>query len=418
MKKLALIAIALLLLPSLASAAQSYFDIIGLETGDSSEAISTAGTFSVQTSTVRTGTYALRVNPTTTGTGSYGVTGPLRTTGAIGNNLTNVSATSTFARFYFRYATKPAANYEEIAMLTISGGANQRMGLVLNSSGTISMYGNSTSTEILAGTTVLAANTWYRIEFDMRTGTTPSFLMKLNGATELSTSSVSLGAGNLGVLRLGKNFNSNGQTVDFFYDDIAVTDTDFPADGAVKMLVPNASGTYQTWTNSTSTCSHWSCVDEVPPTTTDYMLSTGVVGDAETEAMQDTATVGITGTVNAVKSYANQIRNGAISGSIKLRMRSGATDSDTGSALASGSSVSEMERLYNTDPNTSAAWTLSGVDSVEVGLVENATNTTRMHVTYAMVDVLASTSSPSVASTTPSLIRRGWSIFKGFLQIK
>jgi hypothetical protein len=43
----------------------------GWETGDSSEAQSSSGTNSVQTSVVRTGTYAFRANPTTTAVGNH-----------------------------------------------------------------------------------------------------------------------------------------------------------------------------------------------------------------------------------------------------------------------------------------------------------------------------------------------------------
>lgn len=56
----------------------------GQETGDNTEAIATAGTFSVQATTKRTGGYALRCNPAGNAAGHHSY-GGLAATGAAAN---------------------------------------------------------------------------------------------------------------------------------------------------------------------------------------------------------------------------------------------------------------------------------------------------------------------------------------------
>ena len=52
------------------------------------------------------------------------------------------------------------------------------------------------------------------------------------------------------------------------------------------------------------------------------------------------------------------------------RLRSSTTDSDT-TAVAATSSYAAYAKLYDTDPATSAAWTVANLNAAEVGMLES-----------------------------------------------
>lgn len=364
----------------------------GFETGDALEFLSTNGTFSVQTGTVRTGTYAGRTNPSTTGAGSFNLSGIVTTTGRPAAGAATI--VTSYVRFYFRYATKPAANSEQM-FRALNTTSVDKFSVRINSSGNLLVYDQANAL-VSTGSTVLSANTWYRIEIKIGTGASAAYEVKIDGTSELS-GTCDQTIYNTSRVQFGKIANQNGQTVDFFYDDILWSDSAYPGLGECKLGVPNANGNYQTWTRSDIMAAHYEHVDERPYNTTDYMISTQGSGDAETNAMQSAATIGVTGTINAVKSFAMVASDSITStGSLKFRMRSGSTDTTTSTGFTTSISAYEaLALVHSTDPATSAAWTTGGVDGVEVGAVENSiSQKSRMTASYIMVDY-----DPTVVST-------------------
>lgn len=358
----------------------------GFETGDSIETSATSGTFSIQNSVVRTGTYALRVNPTTSGTGFIRMNKII----ADGTN-SDTTVTTFYARFYFRYAVKPASNFELLAV--IGSASTVKMRIALNSGGNIALYtGGGTATLVATGSTVLAQDTWYRLETYAINSSSGAYEFRIDGNVELSgASGFDYGVNDPARIILGKQANFNNNTVDFFYDDFMSSDSGFPGAGQAKVMLPNANGNYQTWTVGAGSGSHYLIVNEVPPDgDTSYLLSTGVLTNAETEALQDSGTVGITGTVNSVKAITVNKQNSS-AGNLIVRLRSSSTDSNTTGA-ATGATYAVLSKLSDTDPATSGAWGVSALDSIESGAVENAlVNTSRMTFTAAMVDYTPST---------------------------
>lgn len=362
----------------------------GFESGDTSEGIGASGTFSVQGTITRGAwsAYAFRANPTTTGTGSVRIVGHL-TTGAATN--AGFSAATIFCRLYLRVNTLPATTDEEFLRLTLVNNSTLKFALRITSAGLIAAY-DGTPTIITTGTAVLATGTWYRIEFKVGTGAGAVVEWKVatgDGAaiTDISTTAT-LSATNSGGVTVGKTVNYNGNTVDFYYDDILVSNAAYPGPGRCKILVPNAAGNYQIWTRAgADSGANWSQVNEVPPNgDTNYLLSDLVATDAETESLTDSGTVAISGVVNCVKSYANVKRDGASNGSINYRLRSATTDSD-GTAYASTSSYAGICHIFDTNPATGAAWAVAALDAIEAGAVNQSVGfQTRMTATYAMVD--------------------------------
>lgn len=283
-------------------------NISGWETGSVSgtnfEGTSAAtGTASVVTSPVRSGQYALRINPTTTGLG-YNSFARIAANGT--NNPTSINIATCYFRFYFRYATKPASNSEEICYINDTAPAPKLM-LRINSSGQLMAFDNTGTNQIgSTGSTVLMQDTWYLIEISVGTGTSAAFEVRLaaddgsESVTEIS------GTGNLTTLNnsaisLGKRNDRNGNSVDFYYDDLSISDSDFPGPGRVARLDP-ISDSADVWTTGTfANIDDFSSQAGNDGDTTYITTSTNT--DAHIPNFTSNADAGITGVINAVKSY-------------------------------------------------------------------------------------------------------------------
>jgi len=349
----------------------------GFESGDSSELNATTGTFSIQNSTVRSGEYALRCNPDTTAVGRVTIVGLT----AAGQQQAYSQAT-VYCRFYFRYATKPAANDEEIFTFFTGAGA-MKLALRLDSAGKLVVYDRS-NTKIATGATVLSANTWYRIEITSASSATAAYELRIDGSTELSGTLDTI-ATNHGQIRLGKNSDRNGQSVDLFYDDVLIDSAAFPGAGSVHRMDANTDGTYTAWTSSNGVLTPNIYTELLPvPHDSDLgYITTSSSGAAFTAQLESATEAGISGVVKAVKSVAIVRDEGGVS-SISIRLRSGSTDDDT-TANDPGASYTARQKLYETDPATSAVWNTSALDSLQVGVVSAAAVALRCTSAWAMV---------------------------------
>ena len=360
----------------------SYLNICGFDTGDASEAFSVTGTTSIQNTTTYSGIgYALRCNPTTTATG-WCALGSLPTSGAQTNG-TSVGAQSWFT-VHFLYNTKPASG-DEIIFRFRDGSGNQKLEVRLNSSGKLAAY-DSTTTLITTGSTVLASGTWYALSSTCANGASASWEVRIGGVSEISGTN-NLGTNGSGSVNLGKSLNRNGNTVDFYYDDFAWSNSAYPPDGIARLLKPNANGANQSWSIGAGSGSHYQQVNEIPPDgDTTYLLSPLVTNDLETEQLQTGTSQSVSGTINTVKSCAD-LKQNVTGGTARVVLVSGATTDTTSADFTAGSSYALIQKMYDTDPNTGAAWTQAAIDKpLETGGKNtSAVNQVRMTWTGAVV---------------------------------
>ena len=154
-----------------------------------------------------------------------------------------------------------------------------------------------------------------------------------------------------------------------FYDDLYVldssgtTNTTWLGDVRVQTLYPNADGANSALTPSTGTA-HAVLVDEPTPNTTDY-VSSSTPGAKDTYQFQDlnSNTAGVYGL--EVTNYSH--KDAAGPGSMANVVRSGGTDY-TQPAQPLSASWTANKDLLNTNPATSAPWTVSDVNSAEFGV--------------------------------------------------
>lgn len=370
-----LILILLLILSAPAHAAR--IAINGFESGDlNPEFVTNSGTVSISSTTKRSGTYAFRSNPTTTAVG-WGRMGGHDATGIKNSNYDTATA---YHRFYFQYATKPASGSEPIFRSFTSGGA-AKFSLRINSSGNLAAY-DSAGTLKATGSTALSSSTWYRIEPKVGTGASASWEVLIDGAVEIS-GTADLTASNNGFSVYGKHADVSGQSVDFFYDDIAVDDAAYPGDGVIKILVPTANGSTMQWTAGTGS-SNYLEVDDIPMVQASYVKNVST-NDVALFALTDTAAAGIAGTINAVRPLIFPRLDSTGTNALSMRIKSGATTADLSTnALTTGGAY--LSKVYATDPNTGAAWTLAGVDALEVGAIETSAILSRLMDVQVYVD--------------------------------
>jgi hypothetical protein len=364
-------------------------NICGFECGNNQETPVTenGAAASFQTTTKRTGSYALRIN--TTGDGNTFSRAELWGRDSAGQ-LADMNQATAYYRFYFRYATKPASG-DEILFAAVASGGTIKFELRLKSDGTLAAY-DSVPTLQDTGATVLASGTWYRIEVKVETGASAAFEVKLaegdgTASVELSGTG-NLTTGNNGFGAFGKVTNRNTQEVDFYYDDLAIGSTDYIGQGQCHIAVPSGNGTYTNATIGAGAGALWQQVDEVPhDSDTTYLLTTGTDGQAYTALFDAAAVLPAVQSVNAVKAvYACQ-RDGANTLD-RLRFRSGSTDSDGADIIfGAGYTLIRADRIFTTDPNTSSAWLAANMSALEAGVIERDTNLCRITAIYLMVDV-------------------------------
>jgi hypothetical protein len=364
-------------------------NISGFETGNADQEFHTyGGTISFSTTTKRSGTYAFRANPTTTAIGHCRITA-YDAQGLAQNSAIN--APTLYERFYFYVATLPASGEEMIARNSDSGGS-RKAELRLTSAGNLTFY-DTTPTLLGTSSTALVTGQWYRIEMEVGTGASATPRLYIDGIEQVSSTTANLRAGNNGMAILGKLVDISSQTIDVFYDDFAIDNAALPGAGEVVLLVPTAnSGTMQ-WTGGTG-ASDYQEIDEVPFSAADYVKSSGLVDSVAMFVMADLS-VSTSATVHAVK-ITGQLRLDTVgTNSHEIFLDSGPT-TDFTTVLATTTSGSHCHKVYATDPNTSAAWTVTAVNDVLVGARERTTVLTRLLNLHMQVEVRADPPTPIV----------------------
>lgn len=164
-------------------------------------------------------------------------------------------------------------------------------------------------------------------------------------------------------------FGLGGSAGNNFFDDLVVmngagsTNNDFIGDVKIETRMPSGAGNTTQLTPS-SAVANWTTVDETPANTTDYNGS-ATNDQYDTYAMQDLATAA--GVVFAVVAYAYAAKSDAGAKGGAIVIRSGGTDYEkTDNALGTGFAYLPPE-IMETDPATSAAWTIAGVNAMEPG---------------------------------------------------
>jgi hypothetical protein len=233
----------------------------------------------------------------------------------------------------------------------------------------------ATGTTNLLGTSSLAMTlgAWHLLEMRWQATSTSAGVVQvwLNGNLVINFSGDTTNTANVNVQSFVINgIGSGGGTAYCAIDDVAINDTAGTlnngqiGDGGVVLLKPSGAGSNAAQTRGgTDTGANWSQTNEVPPSMTQYVFS-ATAATRDTYALEDIPAG--SWTVNCVEVVAYGLNSDAGAGSLGLTVKSGATTNE-GTAQLLGITASYLRQLYETDPNTSAAWTNANVNALEAG---------------------------------------------------
>lgn len=153
---------------------------------------------------------------------------------------------------------------------------------------------------------------------------------------------------------------------DFYFCNAAgPTNNDFVGDCVVETIYPNGNGNSSQWVGSDSNSTdNYLLVDESgAPSTADYVES-DVAGNKDLYDMQSLAHA--SAAVKGVQVCNYVAKSDAGSRTMRNRVRSSTTEAN-GAEETLSTSYKVITTILETDPDTTAAWTVAGVNAAQVG---------------------------------------------------
>lgn len=256
-------------------------------------------------------------------------------------------------------------NREIFQMLTAS---QRHLSAAVDSSGFITLQRNGTV--IATSSVAMSTTVWKYVEMSATIHpSTGTCVIKVDGNIAINftgNTSASGTADNIDKVAIvfGQSAFSRGvDSIDDLYvcNDSGSVNNGFLGDIRITTLMPTGTGSSTQFT-PTGVANNWDNVNDVPYSAATYN-SSSTAGQRDTYAMAD-ATAGYTPL--AVVSVVDALKSDAGASSIKPALKSGATVY-YGATASLGVAVSSLVDIWQADPATSAAWTVSGINAAEFG---------------------------------------------------
>lgn len=356
---------------------------------------------SIQTGTVRSGTYALEST-------SANVTRK----GLLYQFASAAGAGPYYFRSYIRYHTLPTNATTIMGFLVGASISSTNQGIKLTSAGKLQLFNNGA--QIGSDSSALSADTWYctEMKYDFTGGIGAGILSaRIDlGADFAITTTANLT--NPSAIIVGTNLNVETDTTgDVFFDDIALNDntgsfqTSYPGSGKIIHLRPSAAGDSTGWSPLAGT--NWSNVSEVTPDDLTSYVNTSTV-NAEDLYNVDNSNIGASDTVNVVAVGVRTRGSSSNTPTYKLEIEKTASGTKSQSAgITPGSTSFFTNAPSATNPHNyllttyqdpdSAAWTQATLDTMQIGAIEapDANSNVYISTIWALVDYTP------VVSTSP-----------------
>lgn len=247
---------------------------------------------------------------------------------------------------------------------------NSVLGLIYRRGTSVS----STGTVIATSSVGLTLNTWSFVEVKVRfSDTVGSVQIRVNGVTTASISAVDTaitsGVTTIVAVALGM-FPQSSNTESCDFDDFYLCDTngtvnnDFLGDISIKTLLPNGNGNSSQLVGSDSNSTdNYLLVDEASVDTADYVTSS-TADQFDTYTFSDLSG---SPTVKAVVLAPVAAKSDAGGRKLAGMVRHSATNY-TSSDKTVGIGIISVPVIYETNPGTSAIWTITEVNNAEFGV--------------------------------------------------
>lgn len=359
---------------------------------------------SIQTTTKRSGNYALEI---------------LNPTSSVFKGVSYIYSASTsdgpwYFRFYLYIATLPNATTR---IFRVGGAGTHPIKIDLLTNGTLTL--NDEDGQIGSASSALSLNTWYRIESMYSTvGGAGAGIVEalIDGISFASASNRNSAKQN--TVAYGVNLGNSGtaSSGNWFFDDLAINDSSgsiqnsYPGAGSIVHIHPDGDGDTN---NSSGT---FADIDEETPDDATTIATLDVDNDIIDVTCQSSSSVGIAAndTVNLIQVGSRQRAASTATATYKLRIKSA-----SGGTLQEGTLINNASTNYSThlsssphnytltsyiDPTTGLAWTPTGtnsLDNMQIGMqATDATPDVNLSTLWALVEYQpAGPPTPSVSDS-------------------
>ncbi len=266
-------------------------------------------------------------------------------------------------------STFPSSNSLVVLGHTNSSTSYWNFALKLLDTGKVSVSGAGNTLLATTADPVFARNQWHYFEMKVVChDTTGSYEVRIDGVTVLSGTNVDT--------RAGADTRFVRFRMDEYYqymDDIYICDTDgttnndFLGQILVEAIFPSADGDSSDWTPGSGS-DNYAMVDDNPTDDDTSYVESNIEGDTDLYGYTNLATITDEDILGVVLK--TEPRMTAFPGDLDLyqTVKSGTTTSDGAAVNIADDSYSSVQRVLETDPDTSSAWTASGVNAVQFGI--------------------------------------------------
>ena len=273
----------------------------------------------------------------------------------------NIPATD---EMYFAFLYKPTNITASEQVLSVWSDTTSLLHITRTGTSGVICVNTGTSTILASGVKALNINITYLIEVHLKVADSGGRAeVKVDGIQDIDFTGDTKAetATQFNRVRLGCGPYSYYTTYAYF-DNFIIDDSAWIGDTNIQAVVPTGAGTTTGWTPSVG--ANYECVDEKPPSDTDYN-SINAIDTTDTFAAGDM--VGTIGSVKCVQVQARCVTEGAPTPTnLKLVVRSGAVDYLSGDNEVPSAAKSVAE-LWETNPADSAAWEETDVNNIEIG---------------------------------------------------
>ncbi len=253
--------------------------------------------------------------------------------------------------------------------ITFFGDSGVTQHITVGFSGTTlqAIRGGLGGTVLATYSSVFVSNTFYNVEISATISDAGgSVVVKYNGTTVINfTGDTKNGGTSTNIDAVGCGVASG---VVGYFDDLYICDSTgsapyntFLGDVRVHTIVPDGAGSSTQLTPSTG--ANYTTVDELPYSATDYVYGTA----GQTDLYTASNLPGGTGVIYGVQTSAIVKKTDAGNISARPALKSGAS-TYYGSSVSIGTSDQVVLRTDQVNPATSAAWTSSEVNGIEIGI--------------------------------------------------
>lgn len=291
--------------------------------------------------------------------------------------------TSFVAGFATKYSQQPGIGSSGCLYTFTTLAGTDILRVFVYPNGSLAFRNSAGSDLAVSAAGLINPNAWEQLECKVLVnGASGSVTMHLNGVEVIAATTVNIGStgisymGPLATSNDGWKSSENGAVgITIMYDDVWLADTatgdikDFIGDAHVETLYPNGDGSHSDWTPNSGSA-HYSRVNEhsaapYPDDDTSY-VSTATVNNIDSWAYDDLSIV--SGTVYGLQTNLYARKTDANLRQLKpVVVRSATTYvGSVTQTLASG--YVDSTEIYEEDPSTSAAWTVTNVNAAEFGV--------------------------------------------------